>query len=98
MGTLMKFYRCLAGDAAYEQVRSSLDAAWGHPTPSGLTVTCIEPAATAPRDGQGRIVLAVHDEFVEFPAAAAVLPDLLASGVVDEISEATYAAAVKRTP
>jgi hypothetical protein len=94
----MKFYRCLAGDAAYEQVRSSLDDAWGHPTPSGLTVTCIEPAATAPRDGQGRIVVAVHDQFAEFPAAAAMLPDVLASGAVEEISEATYTAALKRTP
>jgi hypothetical protein len=94
----MRFFRCLAGDAAYEQVRASLDAAWGHPTPSGLTVTCIEPAATAPRDGQGRIVLAVHDEFVEFPAAAAVLPDLLASGVVEETDAAGYDAATKRVP
>jgi hypothetical protein len=98
MGTVMRYFRCLAGDAAYEQVRASLDAAWGHPTPSGLTVTCIEPAATAPRDGQGRIVLAVNDEFAEFQAAAAVLPDLLGSGAVQEISESTYAAAVKRTP
>lgn len=94
----MRFFRCLAGDAAYEQVRAALDAAWGHPTPSGLTVTCIEPAATAPRDGQGRIVLAVQDEFAEFPAAAAVLPDLLASGVVEEIDAAGYDAATKRAP
>ena len=55
-------------------------------------------AATAPRDGQGRIVVAVHDQFAEFPAAAAMLPDVLASGAVEEISEATYTAALKRTP
>ena len=98
MGTLMKFYRCLAGDAAYEQVRSSLDAAWGHPTPSGLTVTCIEPAATAPRDGQGRIVLAVHDEFATWEPAATLLPQLLASGVVEEISEAVYRDSLPQMP
>jgi len=94
----MRFFRCLAGDAAYEQVRSSLDVAWGHPTPSGLTVTCIEPAATAPRDGQGRIVLAVQDEFVAFPAAVDALPDLLANGVVEEIDGAAYDDATKRAP
>ena len=51
----MRCFRCLAGDQAYEQARLVLDAAWGHPTPDGLTLTCIEPAATAPRDPQGRI-------------------------------------------
>jgi len=94
----MRFFRCLAGDAAYEQVRLSLDAAWGHPTPSGLTVTCIEPAATAPRDGQGRIVLAVTDEFADFHAAASMLPGLIASGAAEEIDEATYVAAVAVSP
>jgi hypothetical protein len=36
----------------------------------------------------------VNTEFTEFPAAAAILPDLLASGAVEEIDRATYMAAV----
>ena len=81
-------------DALYEQVRLGLDGAWQHVPPT----TCIQPAATAPRDDAGRIVLAVRQEFTEFPAAAAILPGLLASGQVVEISEAEYRAAVTVAP
>lgn len=76
--------------ALYEQVRLGLDAAWGHVPPT----TCIDPADVAPRDDANRIVLAVRQEFTEFPAAAAILPDLLASGQVVEITEAEYRAAI----
>jgi hypothetical protein len=83
------FFRT-ADDALYEQVRLGLDAAWGHQPPT----TCIAPAAVAPRDAQGRIVLSVKQEFVKFAAAAAILPGLLASGAVEEIGEAVYMEAV----
>jgi hypothetical protein len=79
-----------ADAALYEQVRLGLDAAWNHQPPT----TCIDPAAVAPRDTAGRIVLAVNTEFTEFPAAAAILPGLLASGAVEEIDRATYMVAV----
>lgn len=85
-------------DALYEQVRLSLDAAWGHPTPDGRTITCIDPAAFAPRDTAGRILLAVRPEFCDFDAVAAILPGLLASGTVEEIDRATYMAAVTVPP
>lgn len=88
-----RFFRT-ADAALYEQVRLGLDAAWGHTPPT----TCIDPADVAPRDDAGRIVLAVRQEFTEFPAAAAILPDLLASGQVLEISEAEYRAAVTVAP
>lgn len=93
----MRFFRCLAGDERYEEVRLSLDAAWGHPTPDGRIVTCIDPAAVAPRDQQGRIVLAVPEAFTQFSVAADLLPQLLAAGVVEEIDEATYRAAISQT-
>jgi hypothetical protein len=89
----MRYFRT-ASDAAYEQTRLTLDAAWGHPTPDGKTITCIDPAAVAPRDLQGRIVLAVNDEFCTYSVAAEMLPQLLASGVVEEISREAYMAAV----
>lgn len=84
-----RYFRC-ASDEVYEQARLTLDAAWGIQPPQ----TCIEPAATAPRDADGRIVLAVNEEFCGYPAAAEMLPKLLASGVVDEIDEATFRAAL----
>ena len=88
-----RFFRT-ADSALYEQIRLGLDAAWGHVPPT----TCIDPADAAPRDDAGRIVLAVRQEFAEFPAAAAILPDLLASGQVVEISEAEYRAAITVAP
>lgn len=83
----MKYFR-ISDDAVYESVRLQLDAAWGHIAP----VTCVDPAENAPRDHQGRIVLAVRPEFVAFSAVAQLLPQLLAIGTVEEIDEATYRA------
>jgi len=79
-----------ASDDVYEQARLTLDAAWGHKSPT----TCFEPAATAPRDAQGRIVLAVDDEFCEYSVAVDLLPQLLAAGMVEEIEAAAYYAVV----
>lgn len=86
----MRCFRCLAGDDIYEQVRLGLDAAWGHPNEATKTVTCIDPASVAPRDTQGRIMLATTEEFCEYQAASEMLSQLLASGLVEEIAEATY--------
>lgn len=84
-----RFFRT-ADAELYESVRLQLDAAWGHPTPDGLTVTCIDPAAVAPRDANGNILLAVQPEFAQYEPAATLLPQLLASGVVQEIDRAAY--------
>ena len=90
----MRYFRTNA-DAVYEQVRLSLDAAWGFPSADRKTVTSIDPASVAPRDSQGRIVLAVRNEFCQYEAVAAMLPQLLASGAVEEINAAQYRAAVQ---
>jgi hypothetical protein len=92
----MKFFRCDAGDDAYEQARLALDAAWGHPNAETKTQTCIESAAVAPRDAAGRIVLAVNDEFCAYPAAEQMLGYMIGSGAAAEITEAEYAAAVQQ--
>lgn len=80
-----RFFRT-ASDEVYEQARLALDAAWGIEHPQ----TCIEPAATAPRDTNGRILLGVDEDFCAYPAAAEMLPQLLAAGVVEEIDAETY--------
>lgn len=89
---MSRFFR-IASDAVYEQTRLHLDSVWGHGFGTG-TLTCVEPAATAPRDTQGRVLLAVRAEFCEYEAVAAMLPQLLASGAVQEITEAEYRAAL----
>jgi hypothetical protein len=95
----MKYFRCDAGDAAYEQARLALDTAWGHPNAATKTTTCIDPAAVAPRDADGRIVLAVNDEFCEYPAAQQMLAYMISGGAAEEITEGEYrAAATQATP
>jgi hypothetical protein len=88
--------RCFrtANESLYESIRLQLDAAWGHPNPQTKTITCFDPAAVAPRDKQGRLLLAVNDAFTEMEPAATLLPQLIASGAVEEITEAEYQAAI----
>lgn len=94
----MRYFRCLAGDETYEHARLTLDAAWGHPNEATKTVTCIDPATVAPRDLQGRIMLAVPDEFCGFSVASEMLPVLIDSGAVEEIDEATYLQELPQPP
>lgn len=86
----MRFFRT-PSDELYEGIRLQLDAAWGL-TERGCT--CITPAAEAPRDSEGRIVLAVDTAFTEFEAVAAMLPGLLASEQVVEITREEYMEAI----
>jgi len=46
----------------YETVRSALDAENGYP--SSDAETTIEPAATAPRDASGRLLLAIDSDLL----------------------------------
>jgi hypothetical protein len=87
---MQKRYFRISDDAVYESLRLQLDAAWGHPTPDGSTETCVDPATVAPRDSAGSILLSVPSEFADYEPAASMLPELLASGEVEEISAADY--------
>lgn len=89
----MRYFRT-ANTALYESIRLQLDAAWGHPSADGKTLTCFDPVSVAPKDGVGRVMLAVHDQFCTWEPAATLLPQLLAAGVVEEITGAEYMAAL----
>jgi len=77
-----------ADEATYEAVRLQLDAAWG--LPANGQESCYAPAARGVRDADGLMLLAVNDEFATWEPAATVLPQLLASGAVEEIDAETY--------
>jgi len=84
-----------ASEAVYENLRATLDAAWGLPSQGTQTVTCIRPAAEgAPRDGLGRVLVAVLPDWCEWEPAATMLPQLLQAGVVVEITAEQYQAAL----
>lgn len=89
----MRYFRT-ADAELYESVRLQLDAAWGHPTADGATLTCIDPVEVAPRDIAGRVLLAVREEFVLYEPAATILPHLLEAGHVEQITEQDYDSSV----
>ena len=74
----MRYFR--ADEATYESVRAAIDAANGWADEG--TQTSIEPAATAPRDAEGRVLLACGDWLAERAA-----PQLAA---LEEITESDY--------
>jgi len=94
----MRYFRCLAGDEAYEQIRATLDTAWGHPNAETNTLTGIDPAKNAPRDMQGRIMLATSEAFCAYEAAAQMLPLLTSGGTMEEIDAATYLQELPQIP
>ena len=78
-----------ARPATYEQMRAALDAAWGLPNDKATT-TCMAPLATAPRHQSGDVVVGVLPEWCDWEPAVTLLPQLLASGAVTEITAADY--------
>ena len=89
----MRYFR--ASVATYEQIRAQLDEAYGYPNADTKTVTAIPAADDAAKDSAGRVLLMASDAECDFHIVAAMLPQLLASGAVEEIDEATYQAAVQ---
>jgi hypothetical protein len=83
----VRFFK-IPSDENYESLRLQLDAAWGHPKTGAET--CVSQAAIAPRNQAGQILLAVHPEFCEYPAVYSILPALLESGTVVEITYEQY--------
>jgi hypothetical protein len=90
----MRYFR--SPEATYEAVRLSLDAEWGLPAHGQRS--CYSPSDYAPRNTDGLLMLAVDDAFCEYVAVAAMLPQLLASGAVDEIDAATYWGSMPPSP
>lgn len=81
-----------ADPAVYEAVRVQLDALFGYP--DGKTETVWVQVAHAPKDASGRCLLAVRAESCNRPHVAALLPQLLESKAVTEITESEYMAAL----
>lgn len=77
----MIFIRCDV--MTYEAIRAAMDAARGYPDFTIRTLTAITPAAELPSDEDGRVYAAMPAE---------MLPEILAAGSVEQISENAYLA------
>ena len=93
MGCCVRFFRAFPN--VYESIRAQLDAAYGYPNGETKTLTAIPPAVELPADAIGRVYLAISADYCDFVLPSQMLPQLLASGAVEEIDAATYQAAVQ---
>ena len=79
-----------ATDSVVEHVRGVLDQAWGYPNAETLTESCLPLASQLPHDKAGLAYLVVADEFCTYDPASQMLPMLLSSGQVTELTHAEY--------
>ena len=92
----MRYFR--STPAVYGSICSQLDAAYGYPNAETKTERALPLAADLPADAQGRVYLAISAEYCEYILPSEMLPQLLASGAVEEVDAATYAAVLPPMP
>lgn len=92
----MRYFR--SSPAVYADICAQLDAAYGYPNPETKTERTLPLASELPFDDAGRVYLAISSEYCEYVLPSQLLPQLLASGAVEEISEAEYRAALPTLP
>lgn len=92
----MRYFR--STPAVYASICAQLDAAYGYPNAETKTQRTLPLVGDLPTDGQGRLYLAVSAAYCDYILPGQMLPDLLASGAVEELTEAQYLAAVPQVP
>lgn len=92
----MRYFRTTL--AVYANICAQLDAAYGYPNAETKTERTLPLAADLPADSEGRVYLAVAQEYCDYILPGQMLPGLLASGQVVEIGEAEYRAAITVAP
>jgi hypothetical protein len=92
----MRYFR--SSPAVYASICEQLDSAYGYPNESTKTQRTLPPVSELPTDGEGRVYLAVSAEYCEFNLPSEMLPQLIAAGVVEEITAEQYAAILPPLP
>jgi hypothetical protein len=88
----MRYFR--ASPAVYADICAQLDAAYGYPNPETKTLRTLPLVADLPSDDQGRVYLAISSEYCDYILPSQMLPELIASGAVEEITAEQYAASL----
>lgn len=86
----MRYFR--ATPAVYAGICQQLDTAYGYPNAATKTERTLPLTETLPSDGQERVYLAISQEYCDYNLPRQMLPQLLASGAVEEITQAEYQA------
>ena len=82
-----------ASTSVYAGVCQQLDAAYGYPNAETKTERALPLASELPSDSQGQVYLAIDSAYCDFILPGQMLPDLLASGTVQEVTAEQYATA-----
>ncbi len=88
----MKTRYLRASPSVYAGVCQQLDAAYGYPNAETKTLRSLPLVSDLPSDGQGRVYLAVSADYCDYNLPSELLPQLIAAGLVEEITAAQYAA------
>ncbi len=92
----MRYFRSTV--AVYAAICQQLDAAYGYPNEATKTLRTLPLAEELPADAQGRVYLAISADYCEYVLPSQLLPELLASGAVEEIDAETYQASLPTLP
>ena len=92
----MRYFR--STPSVYASICSQLDHAYGYPSAETKTLRTLPLASELPSDDAGRVYLAISSEYCDYVLPSQLLPQLLASGAVEEISEAEYLAVLPSLP
>lgn len=86
----MRYFRATV--AVYANICAQLDAAYGYPNAETKTDRTLPLVSELPADDLGRVYLAVDNAYCEYNLPSQMLPQLIAGGLVEEITKDQYAA------
>lgn len=84
--------------AVYSSIAQQLDAAYGYPNAETLTERALPPVESLPTDSQGRVYLTVESAFCDYVLPSQLLPELLESGAVEELTQEELDTVFPRQP
>jgi hypothetical protein len=92
----MRYFR--STPAVYADICAQLDAAYGYPNAETKTLRALPLLDRLPKDGDGRVYLALSEAECKYDLPSELLPQLLADGLVEEITAAQYAVVLPPLP
>jgi len=92
----MRYFR--AAPEVYTSVCSQLDAAYGYPNPATKTLRSLPVTESLPVDALGRVYAAIENVFCDYDLPSEILPQLIAAGLVEEITAEAYEAVLSPIP
>lgn len=92
----MRYFR--STPAVYASICAQLDASYGYPNAETKTERALPLASDLPSDDEGRVYLSISADYCDYILPSQLLPELLASGAVEEIDAAAYEAILPPSP